>query len=149
MGSPKNRDPPTSRKQMRRLGEPRRKICRIEEEQMPEDSNSQRGNSPPWPPPGAEGPLVRRLTSPTPQDGNKRQYARKRKEDYRTKRELKAKMRKEKAALKEKKRKEQEDMLRRKGERRTKNQPKMVEKTIGRKGTGRANWNERNNNNVY
>ena len=82
---------------------------------------------------------MRRLTSPTPQDGNKRQCARKRKEDYRTKRELKAKMRKEKAALKEKKRKEQEDMLRRKGERRTKNQPKMVEKTIGRKGTGRAN----------
>ena len=60
-------------------------------------------------------------------DGNKRQYARKRKEDYRTKRELKAKMRKEKAALKEKKRKEQEDMLRRKGEKRTKNQPKILE----------------------
>ena len=94
---------------------------------MPEDSNSQRGNSPPWPPPGAEGPLVRRLISPIPQDGNKRHNARKRKEDYRAKRELKAKMRKEKAALKEKKRKEQEDMLRRKGERRTKNQPKILE----------------------
>ena len=88
-GSPKNRDPPTSREQMRKLGEPRRKICRIEEEQMPEDNPSQRGNSPTWPPSRAEGPLVRRLTSPTPPDGNKRQGARKRKEDHRTKREPK------------------------------------------------------------
>ena len=72
----------------------------------------------------------------------------KRKEDYRTKRELKAKVRKEKAALKEKERKEQEDMLRRKGERRTKNQPKILEwfrrkdggqqktRTGGKKGVG-------------
>ena len=125
-GSPKSRDPPTSRKQMRKLGEPRRKICRIEEEHQPENSPSQRGNSPTWPPPRAEGPPVRRLTSPTTPDGNKRQGARKRKEEQRTKRELKAKLRKEKAALKEKKRKEQEDMLRRKGEKRTKNQPKIL-----------------------
>ena len=60
-------------------------------------------------------------------NGNKRQAARIRKEEYRTKRELKAKMRKEKATLKEKKRKEQEDTLRKKGERRTKNQPKILE----------------------
>ena len=57
-------------------------------------------------------------------------------------------MRKEKAALKEKERKEQEDMLRRKGERRTKNQPKILEwfrrkdggqqktRTGGKKGVG-------------
>ena len=110
---------------MRRLGvgEPRRKVCRVEEEQMPEDSKSQRGNSPPWPPPGAEGPHVTKLTSPITHNGNKRQAARIRKEENRSKRELKAKMRKEKATLKEKKRKEQEDTQRKKGERRTKNQP--------------------------
>ena len=127
VGSPKGRNPPTSRKQMRRLGEPRRKICRVEEEQMPEDSNSQRGNSPPRPPPGVEGPHVTQLTDLTPQDGNKRQAARKRKEEYRKKRELKAQMKKEKVALKEKKRKEMEDTLRKKGERKTKNQPKILE----------------------
>ena len=127
VGSPKGRNPPTSRKQMRRLGEPRRKICRVEEEQMPEDSNSQRGNSPPWPPPGAEGPNVTQLTNTSRQDGNKRRAGRKRKEEYRNKRELKAKEKKEKVALREKKRKELEDTLRRKGERRTKNQPKILE----------------------
>ena len=99
----------------------------MSKQQMPEDSNSQRGKSPPWPPPGSEGPHVTKLTSPIPHNGNKRQAARIRKEEYRTKRELKAKMRKEKATLKEKKRKEQEDTLRKKGERRTKDQPKLLE----------------------
>ena len=101
-GKPKRQEPTYLKKQMRRLGEPRRKICRVEEEQMPEDSNSQKGNSPPWPPPGAEGPNVTQLTNTSPQDGNKRRAARKRKEEYRKKRELKAQMKKEKAALKEK-----------------------------------------------
>ena len=70
-----------------------------------------------------------------PQDGNKRQAARKRKEEYRKNRELKAQMKKEKVALKEKKRKELEDTLRKKGERQTKNQPKLLE-WFKRKGEG-------------
>ena len=78
---------------------------------MAEDSNSEGGKSTPWPPPGADGPPVIKLTSPVIHNGNKRQAARIRKEEYRTKRELKAKLRKEKATLKEKKRKEQEDTL--------------------------------------
>ena len=73
-----------------------------------------------------------KLTSPIPHNGNKWQAARIRKEENRSKRELKAKMRKEKATLKEKKRKEQEDTQRKKGERRTKNQPKILE-WFGRK----------------
>ena len=44
-------------------------------------------------------------------------------------------MKKEKAALKEKKRKEMEDTLRKKGERQTKNQPKILE-WFKRKGEG-------------
>ena len=44
--SPKSRNPPTSRKQLRKLGEPRRKICKVAEQQMAEDSNSERGNLP-------------------------------------------------------------------------------------------------------
>ena len=67
------------------------------------------------------------ITNTNPQDGNKRRAARKRKEEYRKKRELKAKEKKEKVALAEKKRKELEDTLPRKGERRTKNQPKILE----------------------
>ena len=124
---PKSRNPPTSRKQLRKLGESRRKICRVAEQQMAEDSNSEGGKSTPWPPPGAEGPDVTQLTYTSPQDGNKRRAARKRKEEYRKKRELKAQMKKEKVALKEKKRKELEDTLRKKGERLTKNQPKILE----------------------
>ena len=101
-GSPKGRNPPTSRKQMRRLGEPRRKMCRVEEDQSPKASNPQNGNSSPRPPPGAEGPNVMKLTNTSRQYGNKRRAAKKRKEEFRRKRELKAKEKKEKAALKEK-----------------------------------------------
>ena len=43
-----------------------------------------------------------KLTSPVIHNGNKRQAARIRKEEYRTKRELKAKMRKEKATMRAK-----------------------------------------------
>ena len=147
-GSPKDRNPPTSSKQMRRLGEPRRKMCRVEEDQSPEESNPQNGNSSPRPPPGAEGPNVTNLTNTSRQYGNKRRAAKKRKEEFRRKRELKAKEKKEKAALKEKNRKEREEALRRKGARRTKNQPKILEwfkkkgggqkrlPTGGRKGVG-------------
>ena len=70
---------------------------------------------------------MRKPTRPGVHNGKKRQAARLRKEEYRTKRKLKAKMRKEKAIMKEKKKKEQEETLRKKGERLTKNQPKIVE----------------------
>ena len=83
---------------------------------MEDDGNSEAGKPTSWPPPGVDGPPVRKLTSPVVHKGNKRQTARIRKEEYRRKRELKAKMRKEKATLKEKKKKEQEDTLRKKGE---------------------------------
>ena len=102
--SPKSRNPPTSRKQMRKLGEPQRKICRMAEQQMEDDGNSEAGKSTSWPPPGVDRPPMRKPTSPSVQNGNKRQATRIRKEEYRTKRELKAKMRKEKAKMKEKKR---------------------------------------------
>ena len=125
--SPKSRNPPTSRKQMRKLGEPQRKICRVAEQQMEDDSNSEAGKPTSWPPPGVDGPPVRKLTSPVVHKGNKRQTARIRKEKYRTKRELKAKMRKEKATMRAKKKKEQEEILRKKGERLTKKQPKILE----------------------
>ena len=125
--SPKSRNPPTSRKQMRKLGEPQRKICRVAEQQMEDDGNSEAGKSTSRPPPGVDGPPMRKPTSPSVQNGNKRQATRIRKEEYRTKRELKAKMRKEKAKMKEKKKKEQEETLRKKGERLIRNQPKIVE----------------------
>ena len=70
---------------------------------------------------------MRKLTSPGVHNCKKRQAARSRKEEYRTKRELKAKVRKEKAIMRAKKKKEQEEILRKKGERLTKNQPKIVE----------------------
>ena len=103
-------------------------MCRVEEDQSPKESNTQNGNSNPRPPPGEEGPNV----NASRHYGNKRLNAKKRKEEFRRKRELKAKEKKEKAALKEKKRKEREEALRRKGDRRTKNQPKILE-WIGRR----------------
>ena len=87
---------------MRRLGEPQRKVCRIAEQQIEDDGNSEAGKPTSWPPPGVDGPPVRKLTSPVVHKGNKRQTARIRKEEYRTKRELKAKMRKEKATMRAK-----------------------------------------------
>ena len=106
-------------------------MCRVEEDQSPKESNTQNGNSNPRPPPGEEGPNV----NTSRHYGNKRLNAKKRKEEFRRKRELKAKEKKEKAALKEKKRKEREEALRRKGDRRTKNQPKILE-WIRKKGGG-------------
>ena len=64
---------------------------------------------------------------PGVQNGKKRRAARLRKEENMTKREQKAKVRKEKATIRAKKKKEQEDILRKKGERLTRNQPKIVE----------------------
>ena len=143
-GNPKDRNPPTSGKQMRRLGEPRRKVCRVEEEQAQDENNTQNGNSNPRPTPGEEGPNVNQSRH----YGNKRLNAKTRKEEFRRKRELRAKEKKEKAALKEKNKKEREEALRRKGAKRTKNQPKILEwfkkkgggqkrhPTGGRKGVG-------------
>ena len=108
---------------MRKLGEPRRKVCRIEEELSPDEDNAQVVNSEPRPKPGEEGALVTK----TQQSGNTRQKARIRKEDFRRKMELKRKEKKEKAAQKEKKKKEREEAVRRKGEKRTKNQPKILD----------------------
>ena len=122
-GSPKDRNPPTSSKQMRKLGEPRRKVCRIEKELSPDENNTQDVNSDPRPKPGEEGTNVTQCR----QKGNKRQRAVKRKEEFRKKKELKAKEKKEKAAQKEKNRREREEALRRKGAKRTKNQPKILE----------------------
>ena len=61
--SPKSRNPPTSRKQMRKQGEPQRKICRVAEQQMEEGDNSEAGKSTSWPPPGADGHAMRKPTT--------------------------------------------------------------------------------------
>ena len=76
---------------------------------------------------GAEG--LPRIKPPQPavQKRNNRQAKIMKKEESRTKRELKAKMRKEKATMRKKKKKEQEEIMRKKGERLTRNQPKIVE----------------------
>ena len=96
---------------MRKLGEPQRKVCRIEEQITEGNTNSEAEKSATRPPPEADGPVMRKPTSPTAQNSKKKQTKRLRKEEQRTKMELKAKMRKEKKAMKEKKRKEKEDTL--------------------------------------
>ena len=134
----KNRNPPTSNKQLRKLGEPCRKMCRVEKESTPDENEMQAENSNPRPKPGEEGPHaaeavesgktqagvdgqpMRKPPSPAVQKVNKRQAARMKKEESRTKRELKAKMRKEKATMRRKKKKEHEEIMRKKGERLTK-----------------------------
>ena len=116
----KNRNPPTSKKQLKKLGEPCRKMCRVEEESALDENKTQVVNSEPRPKPGEEGAVVTKIQ----QSGNTRQRTRKRKEEFRRRMELKAK---EKAALKEKNRKEREEALRRKGAKRIRNQPKILE----------------------
>ena len=88
-----------------------------------DENKTQAVNSEPRPKPREEGTHVTK----SQQSGNIRQRARKRKEEFRRKMELKAKEKKEKAAQKEKNRKEREEAVRRKGEKRTKNQPKILE----------------------
>ena len=119
----KNRKPPTSNKQLKKLGEPCKKICRIEEESAKDVDKTQAVNSEPRPKPGEEGSHVPKTT----QSGNTRQKARARKEEYRRKVELKRKEKREKAAQKERKKKEREEAVRKKGEKRTKNQPKILD----------------------
>ena len=133
------------RLRLRKLGQPCRKMSRVEKESTPGENEMQAENSNPRPKPreegppaaevvesgktqaGADGPPRRKPPSPAVQKVNKRQDARTRKEESRTKRELKAKMRKEKATMRRKKKKEHEETMRKKGERLTKNQPKIVE----------------------
>ena len=124
---PKGRNPPTSRKQMRRLGEPQRKACRIAEQQSEDDGNSKAGKPTSWPPPEVGEPPMGEPERPGVHNDKKRRAARLRKEENMTKREQTAKVRKEKATIRAKKKKEQEDILRKKGERLTRNQPKIVE----------------------
>ena len=94
---------------------------------MEDDGNSEAGKPTSWPTPEVEGPPVRKPERPGVHNGKKRQAARLRKEENRTKREQKAKVRKEKAMIRAKKKKEQEEVLRKRGERLTRNQPKIVE----------------------
>ena len=75
----KNRNPPTSNKQLKKLGEPCRKMCRVEEEPALDENKTQAVNSEPRPKPGEEGALVTKIQ----QSGNTRQRARKRKEEFR------------------------------------------------------------------
>ena len=109
-------------KQLKKLGEPCKKMGRIEEESAKDGDKTQAVNSNPRPEPGEEGTPAQE----TEQRGNRRKKARTRKEEYRQKVELRRKEKKEKAAQKEKKKKEREETLRRKGEKKTKNQPKIL-----------------------
>ena len=74
----KKRKPPTSNKQLKKLGEPCKKMGRIEEESAKEGDKTQAMNSNPRPEPGEEG----KPTQETKQRGNTRQKARAKKEEY-------------------------------------------------------------------
>ena len=77
--------------------------------------------SDPWPKPGEDGSAEKGRG----QEVNGRKNARKRKEEYRKRAELRKKEKKEKAAEKEKKRKERIETMRKRGEVKTRNQPKI------------------------
>ena len=116
------RKPLTSNKQLRKLGEPCKKVGRIEETSANDGDITHAVNSDPRPKPGEEGSAEKEKGH----KDNKRKKARTRKEEYRRKAELRRKEKKEKAAQQEKKKKEREEALRRKGENKTKNQPKIL-----------------------
>ena len=119
--SPKSRNPPTSRKRMRRLGEPQRKMLKLEKHQSDEH-----------PPANADGPGRNQQTigserkgltdEPRRENGAQKKL---RKVKNREKREQKTKARKEREAAKAKKKTEREEKLRNKGEMLTRNQPKI------------------------
>jgi len=115
------RKPPTSGKQLRKLGEPNRKMGRIEGDPSRDVNIPQAVKSDPWPKPGEDGSAEKGRG----QEVNGRKNARKRKEEYRKRAELRKKEKKEKAAEKEKKRKERIETMRKKGEGKTRNQPKI------------------------
>ena len=116
------RKPPTSGKQLRKLGEPNKKLGRIEEDPARDADIPQAVKSDPWPKPGKD----ESAETGRGQGVNRRKNARRRKEEYRKKAELRAKEKKEKAAEREKKRKERQETMRRRGEVKTKNQPKIL-----------------------
>ena len=137
---PKERDPPTSRKQMRKLGEPPSEKCKGGQMAQRKKLDS----------------AVETPASMTEKDGicprqeDTARERRQRREQKREKREQKAKKRKEREDTKKKKRKEAEDKMKRVGELRTKNQPKILGWTVrqmglsqrtpkgGKKGIGRT-----------
>merc|ERR1712140_81777 len=89
------RKPPTSSKQLRKLGEPNKKMGRIEEDSARDANIPQAVKSDPWPKPGEDGSAEKGGG----QEVNGRKNARKRKEEYRKRAELRKKEKKEKAAL--------------------------------------------------
>ena len=117
-------------------------MSKVERDSIQDENKLQVVNSKPRPKPGEEGATEaeieksgnpesgvdrpRKSPSPTAKIENKRKTRRKMKEESRLKGELKAKMRKEKAAMRKKKKKEQEENMRKKGEKLMKNQPKIV-----------------------
>ena len=115
------RKPPTSGKQLRKLGEPNKKMGRIEEDSTRDADIPPAVNSDPWPKPGEEGSAEKDRG----QGATRRKNARRRKEEYRRKAELRKKEKKEKAAEREKKKKERQETLSKRGEGKTRNQPKI------------------------
>ena len=115
------RKPPTSGKQLRKLGEPNKKMSRIEDDSTRDADVPPAVNSDPRPEPGEDGSAEEGRG----QGANRRKNARRRKEEYRRKAELRKKEKKEKAAEREKKKKERLETLRRRGEGKTRNQPKI------------------------
>merc|ERR1712037_838607 len=89
-------------------GEPKQKMGRIEEDSTRDADIPPAANSDPWPKPGEDGPAEKGRG----QGANRRKNARRRKEEYRQKAELR-------------KKKERLETLRRKGEGKTRNQPKI------------------------
>ena len=122
----KNRNPPTSRKQMRKLGEPQRKIFKLDEKKEEGRPNPEAEKSAVRPLLEADRPATRTTGDLMGEKNKKQKTKMRKKEEKRTKMEIKAKVRKEKKILRKRKRKEREDQLKKKGERRTKNQPKIL-----------------------
>ena len=107
-GSRKSRNPPTSRKQMRKLGEPQRKICRLEEQRSEEETHSKAGKPTAWSTPVVGEPTLGKPHQQQSEvsggkkmslkDGPEKDNAaqkRRRKEENQVKREQKAKARKD------------------------------------------------------
>ena len=88
-----------------------------------------------WPPLATLGTRAKETDNSCPLREETAPQRRRRREQNREKREQKAKIRKEKEAAKAKKRKEAEEKLKKTGEMRTKNQPKIlgwITKKVGR-----------------
>merc|ERR1712037_251087 len=81
------RKPPTSGKQLRKMGEPNRKMGRVEGDPSRDVNIPQAVKSDPWPKPGEDGSAEKGRG----QEVNGRKNARKRKEEYRKRAELRKK----------------------------------------------------------